>query len=146
MRPETRARALGLVDQGKLIEAIKLVREATGAGLKEAKEYVDDLHVEVLEQRVPETSRDAAVQLVVVGKWKAAVKQLRQETGLNRWDAQKYVNALREGWQGPGGGGRLSDRVRAFKAAGDWESAIAVVRAETEMSRVEAERFVAALE
>ncbi|MDF3302990.1 ribosomal protein L7/L12 [Streptomyces tropicalis] len=33
----------GLVREGKRIEAIKVYREATGAGLKEAKEAVDRL-------------------------------------------------------------------------------------------------------
>jgi hypothetical protein len=39
----------------------------------------------------------------------------------------------------------LSDRVRAFKHAGDYESAVAIVCAETGMGRDEAARFVEAL-
>ena len=34
-----------LVQQGKLIEAIKLYREETGVGLKEAKAFVESLRV-----------------------------------------------------------------------------------------------------
>ena len=37
------ATVLRLLDDGRKIEAIKLVREASGAGLKEAKAYVDAL-------------------------------------------------------------------------------------------------------
>ena len=38
---ENQARAL--IDQDQRIEAIKLVRQTTGWGLKESKEYVDTL-------------------------------------------------------------------------------------------------------
>jgi hypothetical protein len=34
-----------LVRNGKLVEAIKLYREETGAGLKEAKEFVESLEL-----------------------------------------------------------------------------------------------------
>jgi ribosomal protein L7/L12 len=34
-----------LVQQGKLVEAIKLYREETGVGLKEAKAFVESLRV-----------------------------------------------------------------------------------------------------
>lgn len=37
------ARVLELKQRGKLIEAIKVYREATGAGLREAKEAVERL-------------------------------------------------------------------------------------------------------
>jgi hypothetical protein len=37
------ATVLRLLDDGRKIEAIKLVREASGAGLREAKGYVDTL-------------------------------------------------------------------------------------------------------
>lgn len=38
-----RTEALALVSRGQALDAIKLVRERTGMGLKEAKEYVDEL-------------------------------------------------------------------------------------------------------
>ena len=38
---EIEQRTRDFVRQGKVIEAIKFVREATGSGLKEAKDYVD---------------------------------------------------------------------------------------------------------
>ena len=58
------------------------------------------------------------------------------------------ANAVRHGLVHPtalDGGGMLSDRVRAFKHAGDYESAVAMVCAETGMGRDEAARFVEAL-
>lgn len=43
MSPELRQEIQQLVNQGKKIEAIKLYREQTGAGLKEAKDAVESL-------------------------------------------------------------------------------------------------------
>ena len=40
-KDETRARITKLIASGKKIEAIKLVRKATGLGLKAAKDIVD---------------------------------------------------------------------------------------------------------
>jgi len=41
--PEVRAEAQALTLAGKKIDAIKLVREAAGCGLREAKDYVETL-------------------------------------------------------------------------------------------------------
>jgi len=41
--PEIRAEALALTLAGRKIDAIKLVREATGCGLRESKDYVEAL-------------------------------------------------------------------------------------------------------
>jgi ribosomal protein L7/L12 len=40
---ETRVEVEGLLANGQVINAIKLVREATGSGLKEAKDTVDEM-------------------------------------------------------------------------------------------------------
>lgn len=95
----TQAKALRWISEGKMIKAIKEIREDTRMGLKEAKDYAEAL---------------AAGQIPPVGP--------------------------------PIGRGMLSDRVRTFKRAEDYESAIALVRAETGMTRSEAIRFVDALE
>ncbi|QXJ23950.1 hypothetical protein AGRA3207_005184 [Actinomadura graeca] len=150
--PETRAQALELVADGKLMRAAGLVRKATGADRQAAKEYVDGLRVEVLAGRVPPEVEERARALVAEGKTIAAAKHVVQATGLGLQDGKQYVDALRAGrvpgrdTGGGGGGGTLSDRVRAFVAAGDRPSAVALVQAETGMGPEEAERFVAALE
>ena len=43
--PDISSMLKNLVQQGKLIEAIKLYREETGVGLKEAKAFVESLRV-----------------------------------------------------------------------------------------------------
>ncbi|WP_205718582.1 ribosomal protein L7/L12 [Actinomadura sp. WMMA1423] len=147
--PEARERAIALVADGDMIPAIKLIRQATGLGLKEAKEYVDGLKGEAYARTVPFDVQAKARALLAEGRGKDAAKLVHRETSLGMRAAKDYVTAVQEGWvpaephtERP----LLSDRVRAFKAAGDHESAIAVVCAETGMHRGEAQRFVEALD
>ncbi|MFB4312635.1 hypothetical protein [Actinomadura sp. 21ATH] len=171
--PETRANASRLVAAGRQIDAIKLVRDATRLSLKDAKEYVDGLLLEALARTIPPDVDEHARRLVAGGRRGEAVKTLRAGGGLGRAHAKQYVEAVRAGWDPRGGApvppgpaypagavppagtgvpslqkGRapLSERVRAFEMAGDHASAVALVQAETGMSRDEAERFVAALD
>jgi ribosomal protein L7/L12 len=48
---ETRVEVERLLANGQVINAIKLVREATGSGLKEAKDMVDQMRRSVLPSR-----------------------------------------------------------------------------------------------
>ena len=48
---ETRVEVERLLANGQVINAIKLVREATGSGLKEAKDAVDEMRRSVLPSR-----------------------------------------------------------------------------------------------
>ncbi|MFG2014718.1 ribosomal protein L7/L12 [Actinomadura geliboluensis] len=147
--PEAYERVVGLIAEEKYIPAIKLVRQATGLGLKEAKEYVDGLKGQVFARQVPPQVQAKARAMIAEGRAKPAVKMVRAETGLGSQAAKDFVQALRDGLvvapvADPGG--TLSDRVRAFQAAGDYASAVALVCAETGMRPEEAERFVAALQ
>lgn len=146
--PETRERVDELIGEGRLIPAIKLVREATGLGLKDAKEYVDGLKGEVLARRVPPEVHAKVRAMIAGGKVKPAVALVRVETELGRQAAKDYVDAVLTGRvqvHPAERSGTLSDRVRAFEQAGDHASAVALVCAETGMSRDEAARFVDAL-
>ncbi|WP_371951166.1 ribosomal protein L7/L12 [Actinomadura monticuli] len=146
--PEARERVVELVAKEQYIPAIKLVREVTGLGLKEAKEYVDGMKGEVFARQVPPEVQGKVRALLAEGKVKPAAALVRVEAGLGRQAAKDYVDAVRQGLvHAPSldGGGMLSDRVRAFKHAGDYESAVAMVCAETGMGRDEAARFVEAL-
>jgi ribosomal protein L7/L12 len=48
---ETRVEVERLLANGQVINAIKLVREATGSGLKDAKDAVDEMRRSVLPSR-----------------------------------------------------------------------------------------------
>nr|WP_165966086.1 ribosomal protein L7/L12 [Actinomadura sp. 7K534] len=143
--PEGRERVLTMIGKGQYIPAIKLVREVTGLGLKEAKEYVDSLKGEAFARVVPPEAQGKAQALIAQGSPKDAVKLIRRELGLDSRAAKDYVKALQDGRLTIAPVGVLSDRVRAFKQAGDHESAIALVCAETGMRRDEAIRFVEAI-
>ncbi|MES9538622.1 ribosomal protein L7/L12 [Actinomadura sp. NPDC000600] len=146
--PEAREKAIALVAGGDMIPAIKLIRQVTGLGLKEAKDYVDGLKGEAYARSVPVDVQAKARALIAEGRGKDAVKLVKRETSLGTRGAKEYVDAVRAGWvpaEPPGERPVLSDRVRAFKAAGDYESAIALVCAETGMQREEAHRFIEAL-
>ncbi|MFG2085175.1 MULTISPECIES: ribosomal protein L7/L12 [unclassified Spirillospora] len=148
VHPEARERVIELVRRGKYIPAIKFVREATGAGLKEAKEYVDGLRAEAFDRMVPPEIQARARALIIGGRKKDAAKLVRKYIGLDARAAKDYVRALQMGHPSTPPAaphGVLSDRVRAFKHAGDYESAVALVCAETGMGRDEAQRFVDAL-
>ncbi|MFF5263216.1 hypothetical protein ACFY4C_30160 [Actinomadura viridis] len=143
VQPQTRHLASGLVAEGKLVQAVKLVRGATGLDLRSAKEYVDTLKLEYLARGVPPEVEAAALDLIAKGEPGEAAKVVRRRTHLGSRDAKLYVEAMRAGY---GRGRSLSDRVRAFTAVEDYASAIAVVQDETGMTREEAERFVTSLD
>ncbi|WP_165950221.1 ribosomal protein L7/L12 [Actinomadura sp. GC306] len=143
--PEGRERVLEMIGKGHYIPAIKLVREITGLGLKEAKYYVDGLKGEAFARVVSPEAQGRARVLIAEGRPKEAVKLIRRELGLDSRAAKDYVRSLQGGLISTAPAGMLSDRVRAFKQAGDHESAIALVCAETGMRRDEALRFVEAI-
>ncbi|SDU74481.1 ribosomal protein L7/L12 [Jiangella alkaliphila] len=95
-----------LLAEGKLIHAVKLVREHTGFGLKDAKEYVDRLAAGASTQAVapvrrsPETITPEAMariqQLIAQGKKIHAIKELREHTGLGLKQAKDTVDRMEE--------------------------------------------------
>ncbi|GLZ13116.1 hypothetical protein Acsp04_33510 [Actinomadura sp. NBRC 104425] len=98
---------------------------------------------------VPAATRDRALELIGQGRVIQAIKEVRMDTGLGLKEAKDFVDALKDGRVPPRpviGDATLSDRVRRYKADADVEAAIALVCAETGMTRDEAERFVAALD
>jgi ribosomal protein L7/L12 len=94
-----------LVTGGNKIEAIKRVRELTGLGLKEAKDYVEGLPLAALHEPptpAPPAGNDdlaapdlAEVSALLAGGNKiAAIKRLRELTGLGLKEAKDYVEGL----------------------------------------------------
>ena len=96
-----------LLASGQKIQAIKLVRELTGIGLKEAKDYVESLPPASLElnvgsANVEASSAGAATQeieaevraLLAAGNKIAAIKRVRQLTGMGLKAAKDYVDSL----------------------------------------------------
>jgi ribosomal protein L7/L12 len=100
-----------LVREGNKIEAIKLVREQTGLGLKEAKDAVDAIERgELLElaPRVAEAGHgvsgvdlDEINELLLQNKKIEAINLYRQQTGIGLTEARDAIEAIEETSQPP---------------------------------------------
>lgn len=92
-----------LIRDKKKIQAIKLVREKHGVGLKEAKEYVEalqknqpiDLPKKVTMGDIPAV-RDEALRLIREGKKIEAIKLMQDAAGMGLKQAKSLVEKLQE--------------------------------------------------
>src|SRR3954453_12151746 len=88
-----------LMDQDQEIEAIKLYRGRTGAGLKESKEAVEAIG---RGQRLPTRQddgdfRDEVLSLLEQGQKIGAIKLYRERTGAGLKEAKDAVEAMQRG-------------------------------------------------
>ena len=111
MNEALRAELLAIVREGRAIEAIKLCRERTGLGLKEARDLVDALRdgreVATPSAAAPTPPSDAEIlRLVREGRTIEAIKIHRERSGLGLKEAKDAVDALaaREGIVAPARG------------------------------------------
>lgn len=92
-----------LVAGGRKIEAVKVVRQQTGMGLKEAKDAVEAIAqgkpVTLTSTRVvgEPKSLDAVVSALRAGDQEAAMRAYCEETGASFDEAQAVIEALRKG-------------------------------------------------
>jgi ribosomal protein L7/L12 len=92
-----------LVERGNKIEAIKRVRELTGLGLKEAKDYVESMPAYSAPPPLPnatarQPAREAGLAevhtLARQGQKIQAIKLYRELTGVGLKEAKDYVDSL----------------------------------------------------
>ncbi len=96
-------RIADLIEQGQKIEAIKLLREATGVSLAEAKAQIEQLTAEAAGQAVPDAPQapldstsglpEDVLALAHAGQKIEAIKLLRERTGLGLKEAKERVEA-----------------------------------------------------
>ncbi|WDZ93407.1 ribosomal protein L7/L12 [Nocardiopsis sp. HUAS JQ3] len=89
--------AQALVRADRKIEAIKLVRERTGAGLAEAKHVVDAVeqgHWIPVEPAPGQSLADRARELLAQDRAADAVTTVSRETGMTEAEATRFVDAL----------------------------------------------------
>lgn len=102
-RPELRTDTVNLdrvqqeIAAGRLINAIKLYREATGVGLKEAKEAVERMQASPMPVPPERGSLDASLEselsaLLAGGRIIEAVKLTRERLNLSLKEAKDYVD------------------------------------------------------
>ena len=92
--------ARALIDENQQIEAIRLVRETTGWGLKESKDYVDALVRAALPTLSPadEAALEQKVKaLVQRDEYVDAIKHVRVQTGWDLGNSKAYVDSLTKG-------------------------------------------------
>jgi len=156
--PDTeRAAIRALIDGGNTIAAIKRVRELTGLGLKEAKDYVESWQragaAPALPSAIatrPATSLDEVRRLAFQGQKIQAIKVYRELTGAGLKEAKDYVDALESGGQpaaissAPPADAGLAE-VHALARQGQKIQAIKVYRELTGAGLKEAKDYVDAL-
>jgi ribosomal protein L7/L12 len=102
--------AHALLSQGRKIDAIKKVREATGWGLKEAKDYIEASEISsgqipvatppYTSQQIPSQAKDISYldydirDLLAQNKKVAAVKMVREATGWGLKESKNYVDNI----------------------------------------------------
>lgn len=90
-----------LIEQGRKIEAIKMLREATGIGLAEAKAEIERLSAEAAGQPAPAELHsldtkglpEDVLALARAGQKLEAIKVLRQRTSLNLKESKEQIEA-----------------------------------------------------
>ena len=90
-----------LIEQGRKIEAIKLLRETTGVGLAEAKEQIERLTAEAAGQPAPAERPgldtkgvpEDVLALARAGQKLEAIKALRERTGAGLKEAKQQIEA-----------------------------------------------------
>ncbi len=87
----------GLLAEGRKLDAVKLYKERTGLGLKDAKDAVEALEVNA--DPTPPTGIDSAFEAELLsllgrGEKLAAVKRYRQQTGRPLLESKQAVEAL----------------------------------------------------
>ncbi|MEX2560492.1 MAG: ribosomal protein L7/L12 [Pirellulales bacterium] len=88
-------RVIALVAEGRTLEAIKFYREATGVGLKEAKDFVEALAATNRALPVQAQAVDERVlQLLTDQRKIEAIKVYRQATGVGLKEAKEAVEAI----------------------------------------------------
>lgn len=100
-------RIADLLRAGRKIEAIKLLRETTGVSLKEAKDEVDRLSLDLAGDVEPPPGEgrdlpDEVRTLAAQGKKIEAIKALREQSGLSLKEAKARVDEMTGGSSGGG--------------------------------------------
>ncbi|MEO3786426.1 ribosomal protein L7/L12 [Actinocorallia sp. B10E7] len=95
LTPELLSELRALLGQRKKIYAIKLLRDHTGLGLKEAKDMVDAIergYEPPMRSRAPLSERVRALR--DAGDHASAVAMVQAETGMDRSEAERFVSVL----------------------------------------------------
>lgn len=123
------ANVLAALERGGTLEAIKLLRESTGLGLKEAKDVIDaHLHGRPLAHTAVTASGSLPAPVVAAlqqGRKLDAIRLLREHTGMGLKESKDAVDAF-ERRTGRAGDGLGLGEVRR-RGNGAWLLVLAIV-------------------
>jgi ribosomal protein L7/L12 len=93
------ADVLAALQRGSSIEAIKLLRESTGLGLKEAKDIIDQ-HLKGNPAPLPVAADQASLSSAVAAALESgnkieAIRRLRKETGLGLKQSKELIESFK---------------------------------------------------
>ena len=103
-----------MIFAGQKIEAIKVYKEITGMGLRESKEFIDDLEAQLREENpefprnlassskssrlsmgnMPEEDAKKMTDFIFAGQKIAAIKMYKEATGLGLKESKQFIDAL----------------------------------------------------
>jgi len=135
-----------LLDQGRKVAAIKLVRRTTGWGLRKSKEYIDNLALAA--QPAIGAAAEAALEkeveaLIQQDRFMEAIKLVRERTGWGLRECKTFVDNLLHGREkNILDGIAIASRASQLLAQGRRDEAVEWVMSKTEMSAQEARSYV----
>lgn len=111
---EDTTRLTGLIFAGQKIEAIKVYKEITGMGLRESKEFIDNLEAQLREENpefprnffsaakpqrpsmgnMPEDDAKKMTDFIFAGQKIAAIKMYKEASGLGLKESKDIIDAL----------------------------------------------------
>lgn len=92
---EIRQEALSLIANHQKIAAVKLIIDRTGCGLKEAKDYVDELQADVQVSAVDTFNlNEQLLAILRKGNKLQAIKRYKDATGAGLAESKDYVEKL----------------------------------------------------
>ena len=143
-------RVRSLMDEGQKIEAIKLYRERTGAGLKDSKDAVEAIgRGEGRPSRQDDRGfQEEVVSLLEQGQKIGAIKLYRERTGVGLKEAKDAVEAIQRSQVVPSGSGidrNFEDEVVSLLEQGQKIGAIKLYRERTGVGLKEAKDAVEVL-
>ncbi len=128
--PPLPAAVLAALQAGNKVEAIKLLREATGLGLKEAKDAIEG-HGSAQPSHADAAAAPGPLPAPVLaalqrGNKVEAIKLLRELSGLGLKEAKDLVDAAPQQFQ-PDLAARAPGEVQESRSLGAWLFAIAAI-------------------
>jgi ribosomal protein L7/L12 len=82
------------IKEGRIIEAIKILREETGLSLKEAKEFIEKFKLKNRASLPAGNVSESVIDHLRKGSKIDAIKKYREETGMGLKDSKEFIENI----------------------------------------------------